>query len=600
MILLALIIALGVGIRIWAAAQWSGNFDSDEAIFGLMARHINEGELPVYYYGQHYMGSVEAFLAAGMIKLFGSGVFPLRLGSVLLFGIFLLLHAKLVRKLWGNRAAIISLLVLAIPGWWILNWTYRPVVNYGTLLLLGTLTLLFTQTHSKIQKVWSWKLLALGFTCGLGIWTHPMFTFYLVPIGIVFILGSPEWEYLSAKLGNRRHAVRWFILPGAMCLIVLALFSNGWEPTKLFQPLKLLSFTLLAVTTAAFALLFWRVSHRRSDLLRSAMFLAMGFILGNFPQWGGWLLGGIRPGVLSNPSTPGGIITNLGLLTQQMYPSLWGLPPLVRLSGFNPAIDALWQRPFWQLVLWGLASNLITWAVVVYHWKGRKSTSSMITLSPLQKEDQSSLLLILLFAFPLLACLFSGNTDSIWSVRYLIITWQAGSIMLALFLTRLYDRSKQIAWIGVLVCVLLPGLYNTLDIRSRWRAFPLYDAQVVEQLENYLSQKDIRGGYADYWFVYALDYLTEERFNLTPYNGIARVPSYENTTDTTSIQAFILNQMVSEKTVSDTACTLEELARGLTKASWANRDVVNRVEKASLQERKMVGNWYVWLTEKKR
>jgi hypothetical protein len=34
--------------------------NSDEAVVGLMARHILDGKRPVFYYGQAYMGSLDA------------------------------------------------------------------------------------------------------------------------------------------------------------------------------------------------------------------------------------------------------------------------------------------------------------------------------------------------------------------------------------------------------------------------------------------------------------------------------------------------------------------------------------------------------------
>ena len=40
-------------------------FDSDQAIVGLMAKHLSEMRaLPIFFYGQHYMLAVEAWLAA--------------------------------------------------------------------------------------------------------------------------------------------------------------------------------------------------------------------------------------------------------------------------------------------------------------------------------------------------------------------------------------------------------------------------------------------------------------------------------------------------------------------------------------------------------
>ena len=36
-------------------------FNSDEAVVGLMAKHISQGARPVFFYGQVYMGSLDAF-----------------------------------------------------------------------------------------------------------------------------------------------------------------------------------------------------------------------------------------------------------------------------------------------------------------------------------------------------------------------------------------------------------------------------------------------------------------------------------------------------------------------------------------------------------
>ena len=53
--------------------------DGDEAIVGLMAKHILErGELPVFYYGQHYMGSLESILASTSFAVFGISSFTLQ------------------------------------------------------------------------------------------------------------------------------------------------------------------------------------------------------------------------------------------------------------------------------------------------------------------------------------------------------------------------------------------------------------------------------------------------------------------------------------------------------------------------------------------
>src|SRR5664279_1843929 len=60
-------------------------FNADEAIVALMARHILGGERPVFFYGQSYMGSLDAFLVAAGFLIFGQQVWVIRLIQGLLY-----------------------------------------------------------------------------------------------------------------------------------------------------------------------------------------------------------------------------------------------------------------------------------------------------------------------------------------------------------------------------------------------------------------------------------------------------------------------------------------------------------------------------------
>src|SRR5919106_3525803 len=60
-------------------------FDSDQAIVGLMAKHLVEGRaFPVFYYGQNYMLGVDAYLAAPFFLLAGPSVITLKLPLLLI------------------------------------------------------------------------------------------------------------------------------------------------------------------------------------------------------------------------------------------------------------------------------------------------------------------------------------------------------------------------------------------------------------------------------------------------------------------------------------------------------------------------------------
>src|SRR5947207_8669544 len=63
--------------------------DSDGAIFGLMAIHILRGELPIFQWGLQYMGTIESFVAAPLMLVFGPTRFALDLSPVIFNMLFL-------------------------------------------------------------------------------------------------------------------------------------------------------------------------------------------------------------------------------------------------------------------------------------------------------------------------------------------------------------------------------------------------------------------------------------------------------------------------------------------------------------------------------
>lgn len=75
--LAALLVILRSSVLVfWPQSQ----FDADQAVTGLMAKHLSElRAFPVFYYGQNYMLAVEAWLAAPFFLVLGASVTALRL-----------------------------------------------------------------------------------------------------------------------------------------------------------------------------------------------------------------------------------------------------------------------------------------------------------------------------------------------------------------------------------------------------------------------------------------------------------------------------------------------------------------------------------------
>ncbi|WP_167544596.1 DUF423 domain-containing protein [Micromonospora chersina] len=103
--LLALLVGLAaVGYRLALLLADAPPTNSDEATMGLAALHIARGEdFPVWFYGQAYMGTLEAYLAAPLVALAGPSVLVLRLPTLALYALFLALSWRLTRRLGGDR-----------------------------------------------------------------------------------------------------------------------------------------------------------------------------------------------------------------------------------------------------------------------------------------------------------------------------------------------------------------------------------------------------------------------------------------------------------------------------------------------------------------
>jgi hypothetical protein len=132
-------------------------FDSDEAIVGLMARHILQGARPVFFYGQAYMGSLDAWLVAGVFALFGPSVGAIRAVQGVLFLAHVGLTYLLARRWSGDEVvASLSALLMAWPPVLLTLYTSVSLGGYVETLVLGDLLLLLGwKLATERKRVWA-------------------------------------------------------------------------------------------------------------------------------------------------------------------------------------------------------------------------------------------------------------------------------------------------------------------------------------------------------------------------------------------------------------------------------------------------------------
>jgi hypothetical protein len=191
----------------------------DEAVIGIMSLRVLAGEFPLFFYGQNFMGSLEAYLSAVLVLCFGTRAWVLELLPVILSLQFLYLIWQLGRRLFPETVVRLALLYLALPPCFYLYWTNEARSHYPLTLIFGTflLVLVCRIIYPGSRPTERTRYLALaGLIAGLGWWTNHLIICYLAPAFFflwlydkklplrgpfflmiaAFLLGSlPQWLY---------------------------------------------------------------------------------------------------------------------------------------------------------------------------------------------------------------------------------------------------------------------------------------------------------------------------------------------------------------------------------------------------------------------
>jgi hypothetical protein len=217
---LLLIIVLAAGWKILFLIQQTIPFNSDEAIVGLMARHILAGERPIFFYGQAYMGSLDAFLVAGMFAILGQQVWVIRLVQILLYLLTIITTVRIGEVVFSSvKVGLLAGLFLAIPTVNGTLYTTASLGGYGEALLIGNLLLLISfeisnaaihQDKRALLKFFLWGVIA-----GLGFWAFGFTLVYSIPCG-VYIFWSIFLQNKEGSLKNKALQVGLILLGGIL------------------------------------------------------------------------------------------------------------------------------------------------------------------------------------------------------------------------------------------------------------------------------------------------------------------------------------------------------------------------------------------------
>jgi hypothetical protein len=195
--------AFGIVFRVWILASPLGFLDADEAVGGLMARHVLDGEFSALYWLANYGGPQETWLAAGVFAVFGSSTLAFKLVAVALFAAASLLTWRVGLRTVGERAAVLGAALLWIAPAYGVWWSTKERAYFGLGVVASLVVLLFvlrlSERDSRLEAA------VLGFALGFGTWANPE----------VLAIAVPALAWLAFRR-PRAYRLAWIAVPVAL------------------------------------------------------------------------------------------------------------------------------------------------------------------------------------------------------------------------------------------------------------------------------------------------------------------------------------------------------------------------------------------------
>jgi hypothetical protein len=451
--LTVLILLAIVCVRIAYLRHWENTLDADEAVVGIMALHILEQKaLPIFYYGQAYMGTLEQFSIALFFKLAG-------------------FHPEAVR--WVPAAYFL-----------LSQFLFFSVIRRYVYPNRFKLTLSFLIFPSLYSTIWSMKARG-GF-----IEVVFLFLLYLLILFRSEREGKGRSGYVMAFLAGFSTYVNTLVLP---FFLITAVVSH--------------------LRTSE------RAGLKETVFSKRALGLSLFFLLGLSPMFAYIVMHGRAYGVSFGLDLLQSWIEKLDIVFLQVLPLLFG----VYLRG-PENLDAIVLAEF---LLFLLTSIAFVYSLFKYR-------HFFVSLLFLRRTDYPKAFTFVSLLPPFLLLWFvSTYIHDIKSVRYFIPVVFLIPIYLTEFTLFLERRSRALAGTFWLL-VLLAGLGSSWQFLATDPKEPRYTKTFhtlidhghnAQPLVDFLIEKDLKVGYADYWIQLNIVYLSREdlvyaaygRNRYTPY-----------------------------------------------------------------------------------
>jgi hypothetical protein len=503
----AAIAAAAIAARLPFLLRADRFFDADEAVEGLMARHL--GDHSLFLWGQRYKGTPEVFLTSAVFRAAGPSVIALKAVTLACFVVFLCLNFRLLERVCSRGIAWIATAFFIVGPPSLVLWTLSGSAEIVMTMLAGVALLLAVAATLKGSPHNAGSPYVAAAALGLGLWVQQYILYYVVSLVITAAIMMPEWR--AQMLADARSRIpSWsrvalMILAGVALLYVvlglIAFFTSGVDgriagvritathPQKMWW---------IAGAALATAIGIGIVSIFRTQLIAPGL----AFLAGYSPA----IIGRIGNRGMGVPIAR---LDFAGLLAA--FPDMKGamLPILL---GFRDPLGR--QTVFMPLVLVILA------LVAVSYWHARHRR-----------------LVPFFHVLPLVAVAMffvSGSYIDAQSYRYLMPIYAALPVVYAIGVDAAW-RTSRAAGAGLLAFMLL--LFASQQIGWYLRLEP---DRASQQAIACLDAAGIRTARAGYWQSYTLTFLTNERVIVSPVDGMDRYAAYsEQTRDAPLLESVL-------------------------------------------------------------
>ncbi len=517
---LMFIVSIAIIDRFTLLRYWYVHFYGDEAIVGLMARHILEGKIPVFYYGQEYLGSLESLIASFYFRLFGSSPLVLKLAPFSFFLLFLVLCYFLFKRIGGRIVAFVACQFLVLSPRVLLVWSTEAQGGHLEVLTLGILSLLIFLKYSECtnKKKSIFYLFFLGLVVGIGWWTSQLMIFFAIPIFIYFLTNtrlwralqnwSVVWKVISLRDLNLNRflkllfaAINIGLLAYGAILIVSMLNSFFFAGNVIQREIKIL--VVLFASVAYFNIF---IRKKRFWPIQELGFL-FGFSLGYLPVILFHLTGqaGRYPGSGFAIVPLSRLLKNLSLLYRACLPEILG-------TSFSPQSD-----PFLHYFSYCIVSIYACGVIYLIH-QNRHNIHNLFKLKPC-KNDVRFFLLTILFVTPMVFIASIYPVDR-HSFRYLLALYVVLPFLIG-NLANLIRKISKIAFYVFLSSMLFFFAYTHLALYQALDKNNYYD-----KLLTFLAEKKVTRAYANYGISYPVTFISKESIIVAPYKSKDRYPRY--------------------------------------------------------------------------